>query len=132
MDATNVVEAVINNLATLLPLRMVHQYERGVKFRMGRDIAELPPGLHFFWPGFESIELVHVVPETKNLPTQSAYTKDGKAITFSGNVCYRITDARKMYVSVQEFDHAMVAFAMVHLAEQIAGRTLAALRRDRS
>ena len=128
---TTVVEAVLNNVATLLPFRMVHSYERGVRFRWGKDIAELSPGLHFFVPGIESIREVNVAPETRDLPTQSTYTKDGKNVTFSGNVCYRIVDARKMYVGVQDFDEALVAFAMVHLAERIGSRTLAALRKDR-
>ena len=128
---TTVVEAVLNNLAILLPVRMVHTYERGVRFRWGRDIAELSPGLHWFCPGVASIELVNIAPETHNLPTQSAYTKDRKAVTFSGNICYKIVDARKMYTTVQNFDEALAAFAMVHLAAEIGDRTLAALRSNR-
>lgn len=128
---TTLVEAVVNNVAVLLPCRMVHSYERGVRFRWGRDHAVLSPGLHWFVPGAESIEIVNVAPETHNLPTQSAYTKDGKAVTFSGNICYRIVDARKMFVSVQSFDDALAAFAMVHIAAHIATVTLATLRRNR-
>jgi regulator of protease activity HflC (stomatin/prohibitin superfamily) len=128
---TTIVEAIANNVAILLPFRIVHSYERGVKFRWGKDIATLEPGCHFFIPGVESIEPINVVPETRNLPTQTAYTKDGKAITFSGNVCYRVNDPRKMYTSIQDFDQSMTAFAMVHLAEHIAKRSLAVLRKDR-
>lgn len=131
MDTANVVEAILNNVATLLPMRIVRGYERGVLFRWGTDVAELGAGLHWFLPGRESIEIVNVAPEVRNLPTQSVMTKDGHAVTFSCNVCYRITDARKMFTSVQSFDDAMTGYAMVHLAASIGGRTFASLKRNR-
>ena len=128
---TSLVEAILTNLAQLLPWRIVHSYERGVRFRLGRDVEELLPGWHWFWPAFESIDIVNVAPETRNLPTQTVMSKDGKPVTFSANVCYRITDARQMFVSVQDFDEAMIAYAMCHLASEIGARTLVGLRRDR-
>lgn len=128
---TSLVEAILSNLAQLLPWRIVHSYERGVLFRMGRDVAELMPGWHWFWPLFESIDIVNVAPETRNLPTQTVMSKDGKPVTFSANVCYRITNARQMFVAVQSFDEAMIAYAMCHLAAEIGTRTFAGLRRDR-
>lgn len=128
---TTIVEAVLNNVAILLPVRMVHSYERGVRFRGGRDVAELATGLHWFCPGYESIEVLNTAPETRNLPTQSSYTKDRRLVTYSGNLCYRIVDARKAYTSVQNFDESLVAFAMVHLEESIGKRTLFALQRKR-
>ncbi len=125
------VEAIFNNLALLLPLRVVNSYERGVRFRGGRDIAELEPGVHWFIPGYEAIEIVNVAPETRNLPTQTVTTKDKVDVTFSANVCYKITDARKMFVSVQSFDEAMIAFAMCHLATAVGDNTFASLLRNR-
>lgn len=128
----NIVEAILSNLATLLPWRIVHTYERGVKFRRGRvQMRALDPGWHWFWPMLESIDVVNVALETRNLPTQSVLTKDGKSITFSCNVCYRITDACRMFVAIQDFDSAVEAFAMVHLAGAIGTRTMAALKKDR-
>ncbi len=128
---TTIIEALFNNILVLLPLRIVHAYERGVKFRFGRDVAELAPGVHWFWPFFESVESVNIAPETRNLPTQSVVSKDGKAVSFSCNICYRIVDARRMYVSVQDFDHALEAYAMVHMAAGIGQRTIAAVKRER-
>lgn len=128
---TSIVEAVLDNVATLLPVRLVASYERGVKFQGGIDVAELGPGLHWFVPGWQSIEIINIAPETRNLPTQTVMSKDGRAVTFSANVCYRITNARVMFVSVQSFDEAMIAYAMCHLAHAVGTRTFAALRRER-
>jgi regulator of protease activity HflC (stomatin/prohibitin superfamily) len=128
---TTLLDAVVNNLAVLIPARMVHEYERGVLFAGGRVKRELPPGLHWFVPGWQSIEVLPVAPETRDLPTQSVMTKDGKSVTFSCNVCYRIVDPCRNYVAIQSFDESLIAFAMVHLAGSISSRTLAAIKRDR-
>lgn len=131
MNST-LLEAVFNNVLQLLPCRIVHSFERGVLFHMGTDVRALEPGLHWFIPFVQSIEVVNVAPETRNLVTQTVTTKDGHSVTFSANVCYRIVDARVMYTAVQDFDGSMEAYAMVHLARAISRLTLAQLKRNRA
>lgn len=113
------VEIISNNLLALLPLKIVRSYERGVKFRLGKDIALLGPGLYFFIPFLEDIETVNVVPEVINLPTQTVMTADGRTVSFSANIEYEIHDARAMFCGVQDFQHSLANLAMNHLAARI-------------
>lgn len=131
MDGT-LLEAVFNNVLQLLPCRIVHSYEHGVKFRFGQDIAELPAGLHWFWPFVESIEVLNVAPEVRNLVTQTVTTKDGHSVTLSANVCYCIVDARLAFTKIQDFDNSMEAYAMVHLARSVSRLTMLQLKRERA
>src|SRR4051812_41059319 len=86
------------------PFSIIHSYEQGVKFRFGDDIAELNHGVWFRWPFLEEIHEVSVAEQTKNLLTQSLTTADNESISFSVNIVYKIGSARKMYVSVHDFD----------------------------
>ena len=124
----NLVDLISNNILALLPLRIIHSFERGVKFRLGRDIAELQPGLHFFWPYFEDIEVINVVPEVINLPTQSLTTLDGHHISFSANIEFEVHDARAMFCGVQDFQNSLMNMAMNHLAYRVRDWTWQELR----
>ncbi len=130
LGGSTLVEAIMANLATLAPWRVVRSYERGIRFRAGRDIAELGPGWHWFVPVWESIEVVPVVQETRNVVSQSSWTADGGTVGFSCAYCYEIVDARKAFTRVQDLDGSMDNFVMVWLARAIRRRTRDQLRRD--
>lgn len=127
MIGETVVGWLSNNLLALLPFRVVRSYQRGVRFRLGRDIALLSPGWWWFFPVVESIEVVDVAPCVMNLPTQSVTTCDGRALSFSANIEYEIVNARKMYVRVQHLDTSLSASAMGFLAETVRAQPWDAL-----
>lgn len=118
------VQAVLDNIFYLLPIRIVHEYEKGVLFKKGKAVRELQQGVHWFIPWLWSIEIVPAAPEVQNLPTQSVMTKDRKTIAFSCNICYQVEDAVKMFTQIQQFDSAIEGFAMVHLAEMMSRHTV--------
>jgi regulator of protease activity HflC (stomatin/prohibitin superfamily) len=121
------VEILSNNILALLPVKVIQSYERGVKFHLGRDVALLEPGLYFFIPFVQSIEVVHVVPEVINLATQTVLTADGHPVTFSANIEFEIEDARAMFCKVQDFQNSLANLAMNHLAQKIRAWTLSEL-----
>ena len=125
-------EAVFNNVQQLLPCRIVHSYEHGVLFTLGRDVKELMPGLHWFVPFFQSIEIINVAPEVRNLVTQTVTTKDGHSVTLSANICYCIVDARASFTRIQDFDSSLESYAMVHLARSVSRLTMLQLKRERA
>lgn len=132
---TTLVDIIANNLLALLPIKIIHPYERGVMFTFGHALTfrqwlaikrgkevtpgQLEPGLHFFFPYFQSITVVHVVPEVVNLPTQSLTTTDGHHISFSANIEFEVHDAFAMYCGVQDFQNSLVNLAMNHLAYRV-------------
>jgi regulator of protease activity HflC (stomatin/prohibitin superfamily) len=124
------VDAIMENLSTLAPWRVVRSYERGVKFRAGLPIADLEPGWHWFVPIYETIEVVPVIQETRNVASQSSWTADGSTVVFSCAYCYEIVDARKAFTAVQDLDNSMDNFVMVWLARAVRRRTRDQLRGD--
>lgn len=114
--APTLVDWIGQNLRELAPWRIVRTYQRGVRFRAGIDVEELSPGWHWFVPVWESIEVVDVVSDVLNLPTQSITTKDKRTVSFSANVEFETVDARLRYTKVLDFEMSLARIAMGHIA----------------
>lgn len=122
------VRLIAEKIYEIWPFRIVRVYQRGVRFWLGRVVGEqLGPGLYSFLPFFGSIEMVDVVEDVVDLPTQSVTTNDGKGVTFSANVCYEITDAVLHWTAVQDFHDNMSRAACSHLAVRVREQSYADL-----
>lgn len=120
-------ELLAQYVRQLWPFWIVKSFEQGVRFRFGRDVAQLGPGVYFAWWWFEEIETVIVVPRVINLPSQSITTSDRVAVTFSANIEFAIDNARDYYCKVTDFDHSLRNAAMGHLARKIRDWTVVEL-----
>ncbi|RTL04091.1 MAG: SPFH domain-containing protein [Acidimicrobiia bacterium] len=111
------------NIAALVPFRIVRSYQRGVRFWLGAEGREVEPGFWWIVPGLLTLELVDTRADTTNLPTQSVTTSDGKSVTFSANVEFSITDPVAYVIGVQQFDTSLTNVAMSHLAKRVRAWT---------
>jgi regulator of protease activity HflC (stomatin/prohibitin superfamily) len=113
------IDAILSRIAELWPFVRVNTYQRGVRFRAGRNPTELAPGIHFAVWWFDDVHVVDVAEQPINLPTQTVTTRDDVPVTFSANVTYEIADVVQMYTSVQDFEDSINAIAMIHLAQRV-------------
>jgi regulator of protease activity HflC (stomatin/prohibitin superfamily) len=74
-------------------LFIVQATHKAVKFRHGKKIIPLEPGLHFYWPAVTQVIRLAVVRQTLNLPTQVIQCARGKRLCVSGVVVFEIRDA---------------------------------------
>lgn len=138
---TNFVELLFNNLLELLPFKIIRVYQRGIKFTFGHPYTftgwlkvrkgetiqpkQLEPGFHWVFPLIQDIQILSVVPEVINLPTQTVTCQDDSNISFSANIEYRVVDAVKMFCEVQDFDQSLINIAMNKLSTYIRAQTYA-------
>lgn len=84
---------------------IVRSTERAIKFRWGKYVVELLPGIRFYWPAVTDIEgpipVVWQPMVTSSVPLQ---TKDGKQVTTRGVIVYKIVDAIKFLVDHYDSD----------------------------
>lgn len=132
VGAETFLQAVVTNIASLFPVRIVHSYEQGVLFTKGIDRKLLQPGIHFFVPGYQSIHMESTVPQTLNLPTQSFVTTDLYDVSVSSNLEYQIFDVRKMWVGVQDLGTSVTNTGMGYLSRFGRDNTFDELCRDTS
>jgi regulator of protease activity HflC (stomatin/prohibitin superfamily) len=137
MAVPNVFKWVVDNLTGIMPVTVIHEYQRGVlfgyfdshgeKFRFWKwrfNIGQarhqdLLTGLHFYIPGIQSIEAIHVRHQTKHLWKASIMTKDGQSVAVRSNFGYSIWSAWRMFTRVDDFEQTMMAEAEVALTTTI-------------
>lgn len=86
--------------------------ESGVCITLGTKVKALPPGWYWYWPPIQHVEKMSVTPQAVDLRPQSVLTKDGIDMVISGAVLYKISDARKALLEVQDYDRSIQTLAL--------------------
>jgi regulator of protease activity HflC (stomatin/prohibitin superfamily) len=92
-------------------LRQVNQYQRGVMFTMGRFTGIKEPGWRIVVPVFQSMHKVDIRVKAVDVPDQKAITKDNIAVGVNAVIYYKVADASKAVLAVEDFFYAMSQLA---------------------
>ncbi len=82
-------------------IRQINQYERGILFQMGKYRRIIDPGWRVVIPVFQSLHIVDVRTKTVDLQNQETMTKDNVSIQLGVVLYYRIADAAKSVLNVE-------------------------------
>jgi regulator of protease activity HflC (stomatin/prohibitin superfamily) len=84
-------------------VRILREYERGVIFRLGRLIATKGPGLILLIPLVDRMERVDLRTVTLNIPPQEVITRDNVPSSVNAVAYFRVVDANRSIVEVENF-----------------------------
>lgn len=116
---------LINRLFCWVPrMLLVAPDEEGVRETLGKRWKKISPGWYITWPLIHRTIRLVVTPQVVNLPGQSVYTKDKASIVISGALQYRIDNAAKALLEVQDFDESLIALSLGIIAAYVNGKTL--------
>lgn len=117
----------------LVSIRQVNQYQRGVKFRLGRFIGVINPGWRIVWPIFESMTKVDIRVKAVDVPNQEAITKDNISVGINAVIYYKVSDAAKAILEVENFSYAISQLAQTTMRNIVGSVDLDTLlsKRDR-
>lgn len=87
-------------------IRILREYERGIIFRLGRLIGAKGPGLVLLIPIVDRMVKVSLRIVTMDVPAQDVITKDNVSIKVNAVVYFRVMDASKAIVEVEDFLYA--------------------------
>jgi regulator of protease activity HflC (stomatin/prohibitin superfamily) len=119
----------------LASIRQINQYERGVKFTLGKFTSIMEPGWRLVIPIFQSAQKVDIRTKAVDVPDQNAITKDNVSVAVNAVIYYKVSDAAKAVLEVENFYHAVSQYAQttmrnvagqVTLDELLAGRDVIA------
>ena len=103
----------------LASLRQINQYERGVLFTMGRYVKTKEPGWRIVWPIFQSMKKVDIRVKAVDVPDQEAITKDNISVKVNAVIYYKISDAAKAVIEVQDFYYAVSQLAQTTMRNAV-------------
>ncbi|HED00166.1 MAG TPA: slipin family protein [Proteobacteria bacterium] len=96
-------------------LRILNEYERGVVFRLGRAIGAKGPGLIILIPGIDKMRKVDLRTVTLDVPPQDIITRDNVSVKVSAVVFFRVMDAMKAVIDVENYLFATSQLAQTTL-----------------
>ncbi len=87
-------------------IRILREYERGVIFRLGRLIGAKGPGLILLIPIVDRMVRVSLRVVTMDVPAQDVITRDNVSVKVNAVVYFRVMDANKAIVAVEDYLYA--------------------------
>jgi len=84
-------------------LKILKEYERAVVFRLGRFTGIRGPGLIILIPGIETMTRVDLRTVTMDIPSQDIITRDNVTLKVNGVVYFRVDDAEKATIAVEDY-----------------------------
>ncbi len=119
-------------VAILSFLRQVNQYERGVTFLMGRFHKVKQPGWRLVVPVFQSMRKIDTRLKAVDVPDQKAITKDNVQVHVNAVIYYKVADAEKAVLNVEDYYYAMLQFAQTSMRNAIGEVELDTLLAERA
>ncbi len=103
--------------AILLPqvVKILREYERAVVFRLGKLHKVKGPGLIFLIPFIDKIERVDMRVLTINVDKQEVITKDNVTVNVDAITFFRVMDAEKAIIEVEQYIYATSRIAQTTL-----------------
>jgi regulator of protease activity HflC (stomatin/prohibitin superfamily) len=102
-------------------IRIVPEYQRLVVFRLGRCIGEKGPGLIFLIPVVDRAVRVDLREQVREIPHQTAITKDNASISVDFIWYYKVLDPTESVLQVGNFEAAAQGMATTTLRAVIGG-----------
>jgi len=119
-----VVLGILILLGLALSLRIVTQYQQGVLFRLGRVQRVRDPGLAVIVPVIDVLRRVSLRIITMPIQSQGIITKDNVSIDVSAVAYYRVVDAVKSVVAIENVAAAINQIAQTTLRKVVGQHTL--------
>src|SRR5919205_914696 len=118
------VVVVLALILLFLSLRIVQQYEQGVLFRLGRVIGTRPAGLTLIIPVVDVLRRVSLRIVTMPIQSQGIITRDNVSVDVSAVAYYRVVDAVKSVVAIENVHAAINQIAQTTLRKVVGQHTL--------
>ncbi len=119
-----VVVLVLALLGFALSVRIVKQYERGVLFRLGRVQGPRPPGFRLIIPFVDVLHRVSLRIVTQPIQSQGIITRDNVSVDVSAVAYFRVVDAVKSVVAIENVRAAIDQIAQTTLRKVVGQHTL--------
>jgi regulator of protease activity HflC (stomatin/prohibitin superfamily) len=115
---------VVAILLATFSIRVVNQYERGVQFRLGRVIGVREPGLRLLIPVVDQLRKVSLRIITMPIQSQGIITRDNVSVDISAVAYFRVIDAVKSVVAIENVRAAIDQIAQTTLRKVVGQHTL--------
>lgn len=105
-------------------IKQINEYERGIKFTLGKYSKIMEPGWNLVFPIFQFYKKVDIRTKAVDVPEQEAITKDNVSIRINAVLYYKIFDASKAVIAVENFNYAVSQLAQTTMRNIVGSVSL--------
>lgn len=116
---------------SILSIKIIDQYERGIVLTLGSYSRTLQPGLNFVIPFIERMIKVDIRITTVDVPQQEVITKDNVPVGINAVVYFQVEKAEDAVLKIQNYTYAVAQYAQAALRDVIGGVELDTLLGER-
>ena len=118
-------------IIVLRSIVQVNEYERGIKFNLGKFQSIMKPGWNLVLPIFQSYKKVDIRTKAVDVPEQDAITKDNVSVRINAVIYYKIFDASRAVSEVENFYFAVSQLAQTTMRNAVGSVSLDELLAER-
>ncbi|MBT4805594.1 slipin family protein [Candidatus Woesearchaeota archaeon] len=118
-------------LIVLASLKVVKEYERGVRFTLGKYTGMMKPGLRMVIPVIQSWERVDLRVKAVDVPDQDCITKDNVSVRVNAVLYFKVAEAEKAIIGVENYFYATSQLSQTTMRDIVGEVTLDELLRER-
>ncbi len=122
---------IILGIIVFISIRQVNQYQRGVKFQLGKYKNMIEPGWRLVFPIFQSMVKVDIRTKAVDVPYQEAITRDNVSAKVNAVIYYRVVDSAKAILEVENFWFAVSQLAQTTMRNVVGQMELDELLANR-
>ncbi len=126
-----VVALVVLILYILSGIRVINEYERGVKFTFGKFSRVCEPGWRLALPIFQRIVSVDMRVTVMDVPSQVAITRDNVSTTINAVLYFRVFSAEYAIIEVSDYFYAISQLAQTTMRNAVGEVSLNDLLQQR-
>ncbi len=108
----------------LISIRQINQYEKGVKFTFGKFSSIMEPGWRIVLPVIQGYHRIDVRTKAVDVPDQNAITRDNVSVRVNAVIYYKVSDAPKAVIEVEDFKYAISQYAQTTMRNIVGEVTL--------
>lgn len=106
-------------LIILVSIKQINQYEKGVRFLLGKYTGIMDPGWRLVFPIFQSYRKIDLRVKAVDVPNQEAITKDNISVSVNAVIYYKISAAEKAVLEVENFYYAISQLAQTTMRNAV-------------
>ncbi len=126
-----IIAVIVIIVILLVSIRQINQYERGIKFTLGKFSKIMKPGWNIVIPIFQSYRKVDIRTKAVDVPEQDAITKDNVSVRINAVIYYKVFDASKAVLEVENFYFAVGQLAQTTMRNAVGAVSLDELLSER-
>lgn len=100
-------------------IKVVNEFERGVKFTLGKYSGIMQPGLRLVIPVIQTWQRVDIRTKAVDVPDQDAITKDNVTLKVNAVLYYKVADSKRAIIEVEHYNYAVSQLAQTTMRDVV-------------